>query len=113
MLFRSTKGTVQVVVRLADQPLALAVGPNAKRVGSSMTMDQRRAYMAMLKTKQDALSTQVKALGGREDARVSKAHNAVVFTVNACAPLTVDPSAIPAPPVLASVASAPSVTASL
>ena len=78
-----TKGTVQVVVRLADQPLALAVGPNAKRVGSSMTLDQRRAYMSMLKTKQDALSTQVKSLGGREDARVSKAHNAVVFTVNA------------------------------
>ena len=44
-----TQGTVQVVVRLADQPLALAVGPNAKRVGSSMTLDQRRAYMAMLK----------------------------------------------------------------
>jgi len=78
-----TKGTVQVVVRLADKPLALAVGPNAKRLGSSMTLDQRRAYMATLKAKQDALSTQVKALGGREDARVSKAHNAVVFTVNA------------------------------
>lgn len=75
--------TVQVVVRLADKPLALMVGPNAKRLGSSMTIDQRRAYMASLNAKQDAVAAQVKALGGAENARVGKAHNAVVFTVKA------------------------------
>lgn len=72
--------TVQVVVRLADKPLALAVGPNAKRAGSAMTIDQRRAYMAMLKQKQDAVSAQVLALGGVETSRVSKVHNAVIFS---------------------------------
>jgi subtilisin family serine protease len=82
---QQSNANVQVVVRLTDQPLALAVGPNAKRQGSSMTLDQRRAYMAMLKQKQDALALQVKALGGIETARVSKVHNAVVFSVKAAA----------------------------
>lgn len=73
-------GTVQVVVRLTDPPLALAVGANAKRLGSSMTIEQRRAYMAMLKQKQDAISAQVRALGGTETSRVGKAQNAVIFS---------------------------------
>ena len=77
--------TVQVVVRLSDLPLALAVGPNAKRLGATMALTQRRAYMAMLKQKQDALAAQVRLLGGVETSRVSKVHNAVVFAVNAAA----------------------------
>ncbi len=72
--------TVQVVVRLTDKPLALAVGPNAKRAGSAMTIDQRRAYLVMLNQKQDAVSAQVRALGGTETSRVSKVHNAVIFS---------------------------------
>jgi minor extracellular serine protease Vpr len=77
------RSTMQVVVRLTDKPLALMVGPNAKRLGSTMTIDQRRAYMASLNAKQDAVAAQVKALGGVETARVGKVHNAVVFTVQA------------------------------
>jgi subtilisin family serine protease len=80
---QQASATVQVVVQLKDQPLALAVGPNARRLGSTMTLEQRRAYMATLKLKQDAVAAQVKALGGVETSRVSKVHNAVVFSVKA------------------------------
>ncbi len=73
-------GTVQVVVRLTDPPLAVAVGANAKRLGSRMTIAQRLAYMATLKQKQDALSAQVQALGGKETSRLSKVQNSVIFT---------------------------------
>jgi subtilisin family serine protease len=71
--------TVQVVVRLTDKPLVVAVGPNAKRAGSKMTIDQRIAYVASLKSKQDAVAAKVRALGGVETSRVSKTLNAVVF----------------------------------
>ena len=72
--------TVQVVVRLADRPLALVVGANAKRAGSTMSLAQRQDYMAMLKAKQDAVSAQASALGATETSRVSKVLNAVVFS---------------------------------
>jgi subtilisin family serine protease len=74
--------TVQIVVRLTDAPLAVAAGANAKR-SSSMTIGQRAAYMAMLQSKQDALSAQVTALGATETSRVSKVLNAVVFSTKA------------------------------
>ena len=76
-------GQVQVAVRLADAPLALAVGANAKRVGSTMTLAQRQAYMASIKSKQDALMAQIRALGGTELARVGKAYNALVISADA------------------------------
>lgn len=80
---RQQVGPVQVAVRLADKPLALAVGANARRLGSTMSLTQRRAYMAALKTKQDALMAQIGALGGTELARVGKAYNALVISVDA------------------------------
>jgi subtilisin family serine protease len=76
-------GQVQVAVRLADAPLALAVGANAKRVGSTLTLAQRQAYMASIKSKQDALMAQIRALGGTELARVGKAYNALVISADA------------------------------
>lgn len=80
---RQQSGAVQVALRLSDPPLALAVGANAKRLGSSMSLAQRQAYMAGIKSKQDSLAAQVRALGGRELARVSKAYNALVISVDA------------------------------
>ena len=80
---RQQVGEVQVAVRLADQPLALAVGLNAKRLGSKLTLDQRRAYVAGLKAKQDALMAQVRSLGGREVARLTNTYNGLVVAIDA------------------------------
>lgn len=77
------RGKVQVAVRLTDAPLIVAAGANAKRLGSSMSLDQRRAYAASLKAKQDALMAQIARLGGTEVARVSKAYNALVVSTDA------------------------------
>lgn len=77
------QGPLMVAVRLTDVPLAIKVGANAKRVGSTMTIDQRKSYLATLQAKQDAVMTQVAALGGTELARVSKAYNALVVMVDA------------------------------
>jgi subtilisin family serine protease len=82
-LLRQQAGTVQVVVRLSDVPLALAVGANAKRTGGSMSLAQRQAYMASLKTKQDSLMAQIATLGGAEVARLGKAYNALVIAADA------------------------------
>lgn len=82
-LLRQQTGTVQVAVRLSDAPLALALGANAKQAGGSMTLAQRQAYMASLKSKQDALAAQIQALGGKELARLGKAYNAVVISADA------------------------------
>lgn len=76
-------GQVQVTVRLTDAPLALAAGLNAKKTGGTMSLSQRQTYMAALKAKQDALMGQIKALGGTELARVSKAYNALVISADA------------------------------
>jgi subtilisin family serine protease len=80
---RVLTGPVQVAVRLTDAPLALAVGANAKRLGTSMTLAQRQAYVASLKSKQDAVMSQIARLGGTEAGRLSKVYNAVVVNIDA------------------------------
>ena len=77
------QGQVQVIVRLADSPLAQAVGPNAKRTGVMWSGNQQRAYLAQLKSKQDGVMAQIAGMGGSEIARLSKAHNALVVSVDA------------------------------
>lgn len=77
------EGEVQIVVRLKDAPLAVANGSNNKRLGGRLTPDQQRAYLSQLKQQQDALMGQIAALGGRELARVSKAHNALMVAIDA------------------------------
>ncbi|MEJ7669951.1 MAG: S8 family serine peptidase [Casimicrobiaceae bacterium] len=76
-------GDVQIIVRLTDPPLAVVLGPHAKRVGARLSEDQQRAYVQQLHAKQDALMAQIRALGGVELARFSKAHNAIAVQVNA------------------------------
>ena len=76
-------GTIQVVVRLIDVPLSVAVGAGAKQKGSALSPKQQRAYLKGLGQKQDALMGQVANLGGKELGRVSKALNAVIVEVDA------------------------------
>jgi minor extracellular serine protease Vpr len=82
---KALTGIVQVGIKLSDAPLVVAVGQNAKQTGIVMTAAQQQAYLAQLKQKQDAVMAQVAALGGVELGRVSKAHNALVVSVNASA----------------------------
>lgn len=77
------KGTVQLGIKLQDPPLVVEVGANAKQNGIAMTADQQRAYLAQIAQKQNAVMTQVKALGGTELGRVSKGHNALFVSIDA------------------------------
>jgi subtilisin family serine protease len=78
-----TGGNVQVVVQLLDPPLAVANGKNAKQLGGKLNAGQQRDYLNQLRTKQDAVLAQIGALGGNEIARLSKALNALVISIDA------------------------------
>ena len=70
--------TVNAVVRLTDAPLAVAY----KQAGG-MTREQQQAYVRGLRDKQDALKSQIRGLGARDLASLTKALNAVVVAVDA------------------------------
>jgi hypothetical protein len=76
-------GTVQLAIKLQDPPLVVAAGANAKQRGIAMTAVQQQAYLDQLQQKQDAVMATVRALGGVELGRVSKAHNAVMVAIDA------------------------------
>ena len=69
----SASGRVEIVVRLVDEPLAVAVGESAKQKGTKLDPGQQRAYARGLDQKQSDLMAQIAALGGVELGRVSKA----------------------------------------
>ena len=79
----NARGEVEIVVGLGDAPLAVAHGRDAKKQGGSLTTAQQREHVAGLSRKQDELMSAVKAVGGRELARVNKALNAVIVKVDA------------------------------
>src|SRR5882762_5130241 len=79
----ASKGQIEVVVGLVDAPLAKAQGDNFKQKGGALNPGQQKAYLRQLGLKQDALMKYIGGLGGRELARVSKAHNAVVISIEA------------------------------
>src|SRR5438105_10474677 len=81
-LLLSAKGTVNVWVALEDPPLAIAQA-NAKGSGLPLTREAQRSYLGQLRDKHDAFSFDAAALGARELARVSKAHNAVAYSIEA------------------------------
>jgi subtilisin family serine protease len=74
---------IQVVVRLVDAPLAVAHGRNAKQVGGRLSLGEQRDYVAQLSRKQTEISDRIVALRGRELGRLTKALNALVFSVDA------------------------------
>jgi subtilisin family serine protease len=77
------KGPVEVFVRLKGGPLATALGPNAKRVGSRLTPAQQRAYLQNLVQQQNLIAAQIQGLGGQILARVNKLHNALAVRIDA------------------------------
>ena len=79
----ATKGQVEVVVKLADAPLAVTQGNAAKQRGAALNKSQANAYLQGLRGKQDAILAQIRSLGGVEVARVSKALNAVIVSIDA------------------------------
>ncbi len=79
----TASGKVEVVVKLSDAPLAQAQGAAAKQRGGAMSRSQSQAYVQSLRGKQDDAMTQIRALGGVELARVSKALNAVIVSIDA------------------------------
>src|SRR5574337_116017 len=76
-------GEVDIVVQLVDAPLAVADGINAKQQGGKLNAAQQRNYLRQLAQKQNGLMDQIRALNGRELARVSKALNAVIVAIDA------------------------------
>jgi minor extracellular serine protease Vpr len=74
-------GPQRVTVSLASKPLALIAGN--KRSGSLWSRNRQRNYLARLRAEQDAAMAAIAALGGVELARVSKAHNALVVSIDA------------------------------
>jgi subtilisin family serine protease len=76
-------GPVEVAVRLSDAPLAIATGPNSRRLGSRLSGDAQRAYLGRLRLAQDTVLAQIAALGGQELGRVSNAYNAVMVSIDA------------------------------
>lgn len=76
-------GTIDIVVRLADKPLVAMLGENAKHVGFALNRAQQQAYVAQLNAKQSTLMASIAALGGHEIARLSKATNAIVVSIDA------------------------------
>jgi subtilisin family serine protease len=79
----TAKGSVDIVVRLSDPPLAALTPANAKRTGAWLTRAQQQAVLVNLKTKQDATVAAARSLGGYELARVSRALNAVILRIDA------------------------------
>ena len=78
-----TRGDVEIVVRLGDAPLAVAHGAGAKKKGGRLTPAQQREHVAGLSRKHDDLMREVRAMGGRERGRLTKALNAVIMKVDA------------------------------
>ena len=76
-------GEVEIVVRLGDAPLAVAQVEGARRSGGGLTPAQQRAHLGQLSSKHDELMQSVRALGGHEIARLTKALNAVILSVDA------------------------------
>ena len=77
------RGEVDVWVDLTGPPLAAAVGLHAKQKGSKLNPGQQRAHLQQLAQAQDSLMGQIRGVGGRELARVAKAHNAIAVAVDA------------------------------
>ncbi len=76
-------GDVDVWIGLVDPSVGRATGANGKRGGGRLTPGQQRDHTRALNSKHEALLADVRGLGGRELARVNKAHNAVAVRIDA------------------------------
>jgi subtilisin family serine protease len=80
---RNATGEVEVVVRLTDEPLAIANGEDAKRIGGRLMRSQQVNHTQNIQSRQNTFAARVAALGGREIGRVRIAYNAVIMKVDA------------------------------
>lgn len=78
-----TAGTVEVVVQLTGEPLAVANGLNAKQRGARLDRAAQRERLRQLAQEQDAFVERVRGLRAQETARLNKALNAVVIKIDA------------------------------
>ena len=76
-------GSVEIIVQLSDPPLAVANGPESRRVGGLLGRPQQMAHSAMVRQRQDAVVSKIVALGGKEIGRVRIAYNAAIMRVDA------------------------------
>src|SRR6266850_1963368 len=81
-LLMKAKGRVDVWVQLQAQPLAVE-NANARDSGLPLTRGAQRAHLNRLQDEHDSLSRTASSLGGRELGRVSKAYNAVAYSIDA------------------------------
>lgn len=77
----AASGKVEVVVKLADAPLAVALGQAAKQRGAALSRSQAQAHLQTLASRQAGVMNQARALGAVELARVSRSLNAVVMSI--------------------------------
>jgi subtilisin family serine protease len=80
---KKATGMVEVVVRLTEPSLAEASGKNIKWRGAKINGNQQRSLKASIDQKQNDLAAQLKALGGVEVGRVTKALNAIIIQIDA------------------------------
>jgi subtilisin family serine protease len=76
------KGRVDVWVQLQDSSLA-ETEADASSAGLPLTREAQRAHLAKLRDDQDQIAFSARSLGANELGRVSKAHNAVAFSIDA------------------------------
>ena len=79
-IMASRRGEIEVAVRLTGKPLAAVAG---SKQGTKWTRAKQRTHLNQLNSAQNAVMSQISALGGTEIARFSKAHNAVVVSIDA------------------------------
>ena len=79
----NAKGTVEVIVQLSGEPLAVANGRDSHVSGGRMNRAQQIAYSNKLRSEQDAVLARIIALGGREVGRVHIAYNAAIVRIDA------------------------------
>lgn len=79
---RALNGPIDVVVRLADAPLADLHGRDAKRRGSGLSREQAQAHKDLLRARQDSVMQSVRAHGGTELARTQNALNSVIVRID-------------------------------
>ena len=77
------QGPVQVIIRLVDPPLAIAVGNGAKQTGPKLNRAAQQAHVQRLSGHQQAVVNTINRHGGTVQARLTKALNAVCATVDA------------------------------
>jgi subtilisin family serine protease len=79
----AAKGTIEIIIQLDDPPLAVAHTKNAKKTDAWLPRDQQRGQLDKIQAKQAALLDKVRALGGFELGRMSRALNAVAVRIDA------------------------------